>query len=191
MGDSLLLVSVPAPFEALLALVPPPASHSSPQGQVPYTAEPLGPLLLPPPQWAAQPLLCRAQASLGGEGCGRSARVSAGTAELFNPGPEESDSCLSCLVCTQVPPCLCLLALVLLCPPGLRLSKSTCLAPVRPHKSVLPAPLPCPQDMSQPASPTTALPPQETHGVCRRGGTGSWRRGPGPPACLCGMGQSC
>lgn len=182
----MLLVSVPAPFEALLALVPPPASHGSPQGQVPYTAEPLGPLLLPPSP-------CSAERRHHSEAKG--AGVPHGSAQALQ----------SCLIqalrsqtpvsrvwlCTQVPPCLCLLALVLLCPPGLRLSKSTCLAPVRPHKSALPAPLPCPQDMSQPASPTTALPPQETHGVCRRGGTGSWRRGPGPPACLCGMGQSC
>lgn len=191
MGDSLLLVSVPASFEALLALVPPPASHSSPQGQVPYTAEPLGPLLLPPPQWAAQPVLCRAQASLGGEGCGRSARVSAGTAELFNPGPEESDSCLSCLALHPGPSLSLLAGSCSPVPPRPAIIQIHVLGAVRPHKSALPAPLPCPQDMSQPASPTTALPPQETHGVCRRGGTGSWRRGPGPPACLCGMGQSC
>lgn len=80
--------------------------------------------------------------------------VSAGNAGLFNLGPEESDSCLSFLPFHPGPS---LSLLVLLCPPGLQLSKSTCLAPVWPHKSALPAPLPSLQDMSQPASLTTAL----------------------------------
>jgi len=135
----------------------------SPQARSHTQQRPQDPLSLPPPGWVAQPLFCRAQGvARRQQGAGvSSARLIASAPEPLNPGPEESGFCL-CFLALHPCPSLSLLVAYRSVPPRPAINQIHVLGPSLACKSVLLAPLPSLRDVSWPASPTTALPPQET-----------------------------